>query len=369
MHGLERDIGLGRYSVRIADAALREWFRQSNKPKLGKLTWDDYHVMLNTITQSFEHMPEKMNFRYLHPVRLQDPELGRGKPYSVPVSYSDTQNGAEPVIAIGGLINTKHRFDFLANDIHQDLRIIALDLCGRGGSGWLAEQTDYSINTHVELLRQFMDHLELPSCTLLGSSLGGSIAIRFAGHFPTRVKQIILNDSGPYISRVRRRQRSITIARHYAFTTPEEMFRKTAISMKHSGTAPDACLFYNQHYKTRWSEEESGRIYRHDIRAMLAYRAAATQNLDQWEYWDQIKCPVLLLHGLSSNTLSNKTITRMRINPLLSVIHIHGAGHTPSLSDGELNQWIADWVRDDKPYETDRYYHNPEHYESIFYNA
>lgn len=360
---------LGRNSAQSADTALREWFTQSDKPEIGKLTWDDYHAMLNTITQSIEHVPRKMNFRYVHPVRLQDPELGLGKSYSVPVSYSDTQNGAEPVIAIGGLINTKHRFDFLANDAYQDLRIIALDLCGRGGSGWLAEQTDYSIDTHVELLWQFMDHLELTSCTLLGSSLGGSIAIRFADHYPDRVKRIILNDSGPYIARERRRRRSIAIARHYAFTTPEEMLRKTAISMKPSGTAPDASLFYNQHYKTRWSEEENGRIYRHDIRAMLAYRAVATQSLDQWEHWDQIKCPVLLLHGLASDALSQKTINRMRVNPLLSVIHVHGAGHTPSLSDGEINQWIANWVLDDKPYETDRYYQNPEHYKSIFYNT
>lgn len=358
-----------RSSAKIADTALREWFQECGKPELGKLTWDDYHAMLGVVTQSFEHMPERMGFEYVHPVRLQDSELGLGKPYSAPVSYSDTQNGAEPVIAIGGLINTKHRFDFLSNDAYRDLRVIAIDLCGRGGSGWLAEQTDYSIDTHVEQILQFMDYLDLPSCTLLGSSLGGSIAIRFADHFPDRVKRIILNDSGPYIPKKRRRQRSIAIARHYAFRTPAEMFRKTAISMRHSGATLDASLFHSQHYKTRWSDEENGRIYRHDIRAMLAYRAAATKSLNQWEYWDQIHCPVLLLHGLESDALSHNTIDRMRNNPLLSVIHVHDAGHTPSLSDGELNQWIAQWVLDDIPYDQDRYYQNPDRYESIIYNA
>jgi len=355
-------------SAQTADTTLREWFQQRGKPELSTLTWDDYHAMLDLITQSIPYLPDKYGFRYIHPVHLQDSELGIGKPYSAPVSYSDTKNGAEPVIAIGGLINTKHRFDFLANDIYRDLRIIAIDLCGRGGSGWLAEQTDYSIDTHVEQLRQFMDHLGLSSCTLLGSSLGGSIAIRFANHFPDRVKRIILNDSGPYIPKKRRRRRSIAIARYYAFTTPAEMLRKTAISMRHSGATYDASLFYNQHYKTRWSIEDNGRIYRHDIRAMLAYRSAATKSLNQWNYWDQIKCPVLLLHGLESDALSHKTIDHMRINPLLSVIHVHGAGHTPSLSDGELNQWIADWVLDDKPYGQDRYYKNSERPPSIFYN-
>ncbi len=359
---------MGIDSAKIADTALREWFQERGKPELSTLTWGDYHVMLDLITRSFQYLPEKSGFQYIHPVHLQDSELGIGKPYHAPVSYSDTKNGAEPVIAIGGLINTKHRFDFLANDVHQDLRIIALDLCGRGDSGWLAEQTDYSIDTHVEQLRQFMDHLGLPSCCLLGSSLGGSIAIRFASQFPDRVKQIILNDSGPYIPKKRRRRRSIAIARHYAFRTPAEMLRKTAISMRHSGATHDSSLFYNQHYKTRWSEEESGRIYRHDIRAMLTYRATATKSLNQWKYWNHIKCPVLLLHGLESDALSDKTINVMRANPLLSVIHVHGAGHTPSLSDGELNQWIADWVLDDQPYNSDRYYQNPERPQSIFYN-
>lgn len=356
-------------SAQIADHAMREWFERQGRPEPAELTWEDYHAMLEVIQHSFRRLPRKLGFSYVHPVCLQDAEFGLGKPYQAPVSYSDTLNDGEAVIAIGGLINTKHRFDFLADDTRQELRIIALDLCGRGGSGWLAEQSDYSIDTHVELLRQFIDHLDIPSCTLLGSSLGGSISIRFASRYPDRIKRIILNDSGPYIPKERRRRRSVSIARHYVFSTPAEMFRKTTISMQHSGPDMDASRFYTQHFKTRWSEEEGGRVYRHDIRAMMAYRDSATQNLDQWDDWDQIKCPVLLLHGLESDALSHETIRRMKANPLLSVIHIHDAGHTPSLSEGELNQTIAEWVLDDRSYEEDRYFRNSVQYKSMLYNA
>lgn len=355
-------------SAQTADRALRQWHRQRGQPKLSQLTWQDYDAMLKVIQESFRNTPQTMGFHYTHPIRLQDPELGLGKPYQVPISFSDSLNDGEPVIAIGGLLNTKHRFHFLIDDAFQDLRIIAVDLCGRGDSGWLAEQTDYSINTHVEQLRQLMDHLDLSSCTLLGSSLGGSISIKFAGLYPDRVKRIILNDSGPYIPKKRRKRRSIAIARYYTFHSPAEMFRKTAASMKNSGPAVDANLLYNHHFRTRWSDEENGRIYRHDIRAMLAYRVAATENLDQWKIWDRIKCPVLLLHGLESDALSNKTINHMRANPLLSVIHIHDVGHTPRLCEGELNRTIAEWVLDDKPYRQDRYFRDPTLYQSIFYN-
>ncbi|MXZ80083.1 MAG: alpha/beta hydrolase [Gammaproteobacteria bacterium] len=354
-------------TARISDNALGEWYEHCGKPEPGTLSWDDYHAMLHAIEHSFRHLPDIHRFRYLHPVRLQHPEFGTGKPYEVPISYSDTASECEPVITIGGLINTKHRFDFLANDTSADLRIIAIDLAGRGGSGWLSEQSDYNIETYIEQLLQFMDHLGLSSCTLLGSSLGGSISIRLAARYPDRVNRIILNDSGPYIPVERRQRRATAIARHYVFDTPAGMFRKTAISARNSGPAPDAVLLYNHHHKTRWSNEENGRVYRHDIRAMLAYRSEATRSLDQWSYWDQLQCPVLLLHGLESDAMLDETIDRMKSNPQLSVIHVHDTGHTPSLSDGDLNRKIAEWVLNDRAYSQDFHFRSRYRPENIFY--
>ena len=337
-----------------ADLALRERYAARGSPTTNTLDWDDYDALIEALGTVLGGEPAMRRFTYEHPAHLQDPDFGVGKPYAVRLAYSDSGGDGEPLIAIGGLTNVAQRFDFLALDAAPALRVVGLDLAGRGRSGWLAELSDYHLETYVEQLRQLMDHLGLPSCTLLGSSLGGSTTIRFAAHYPDRVHRIVLNDSGPYIPVERRARRAKAVARHYVFHSPAEVFRRTGAAEKHAGPAPDAVLLHSAHHRTRWSDEEAGRVYRHDLRALLAYRAEARSSLDLWDDWARVKCPVLLIHGMQSDATSAGTIARMRGLDRLSVIHVPDTGHTPTLSDGALIDELVHWVGDDRPFDEDR---------------
>lgn len=334
-----------------ADTALRDWYAARGAPPLRDLGWDDYDALIDAVAAGTGSRPPIRAFTYEHPVRLQDPETGVGKPYPVRLAYFDPEGDGEPVIAVGGITNVAQRFDFLALDAAPALRVIGFDLAGRGNSGWLAELSDYHLETYVEQLTQFMDHLGFATCTLLGSSLGGSTAIRFAARHPECVRRIVLNDSGPYIPVARRARRAKAVARHYVFRSPAEVFRRTGAAAKHAGPAPDAVLLHGAHHKTRWSEEEAGRVYRHDLRALLAYRAEAKESLDLWGDWAGVKCPVLLIHGMLSDATPDEIIARMRGHTGLSVIHVPETGHTPTLSDGPLIADVVEWVRNDRPFE------------------
>ena len=337
-----------------ADVALRERYVVRGSPQPENVDWSDYEALIEALTTGIGGGPAMRSFTYEHPVRLQDPDTGVGKPYPVRLAYSDPGGDGEPVIAIGGLTNVAQRFDFLALDAAPALRVIGLDLAGRGHSGWLAELSDYHLETYVEQLGQLMDHLGFASCTLLGSSLGGSTAIRFAARHPERVRRIVLNDSSPYIPVERRARRAKAVARHYVFRSPADVFRRTGAAEKHSGPAPDAVLLHSAHHRTRWSEEEAGRVYRHDLRALLAYRTEARNSLDLWDDWAEVKCPVLLIHGVQSDATSEETVGRMRSLDDLSVVHVPDTGHTPTLSDGLLIDEVVRWVCDDRPFGEDR---------------
>ena len=337
-----------------ADTALRERFAVRGLPPPDNLDWDDYDALIEALATGIGGGPAMRCFTYEHPVYLQDPGTGVGKPYPVRLAYSDPAGDGEPVIAIGGLTNVAQRFDFLALDAAPALRVIGLDLAGRGRSGWLAELSDYHLETYVEQLGQLMDHLGLASCTLLGSSLGGSTAIRFAARHPERVRRIVLNDSSPYVPVERRARRAMAVARHYVFRSPAEVFRRTGAAEKHSGPAPDAVLLHSAHHQTRWSEEEAGRVYRHDLRALLAYRTEARNSLDLWDDWAEVECPVLLIHGVQSDAISEEIVGRMRSLDGLSVVHVPDTGHTPTLSDGLLIDEVVRWVCDDRPFGEDR---------------
>lgn len=344
------------FSAIRVDTAIRDWFfKQRGSPELESLTWKDYQDLVDTVSGALGDQPEIKWFEYFHPVRLQDAEFGLGKPYSTRLAYCDLGGEGEPVVAIGGITNVMQRFDFLRVDSAPALRVIGLDLAGRGRSGWLAELTDYTLEAYVEQFIQLLDHLGLKTCTVLGSSLGGSVAIVAADRYPDRIKRIVLNDSGPFIPASRRTQRARAVARHYVFSSPAEMFRKTGAASRHTGPATDGILLHNAHHKTQWSENERGRVYRHDLRALLAYRADSVQSLDLWHVWENVQCPALLLHGLESDASSEEMIEKMREHRKLSVIHIPEAGHTPSLGDGYLADEITKWICDDRPFRQDRF--------------
>ncbi len=340
-----------------SSAALSEWYVSCGSPPAGSLTWSDYDEIVETILRSLGRLPSRRQFHYEHPVEAQDPEFGVGKSYTTRLSYSDMGGSGEPVIAVGGIVNVNQRFDFFALDAEPAVRLIALEFAGRGRSGWLAEMSDYHLDAYAAQLIQCMDHLGLPSCTILGSSLGGSAVIRLASRCPERVRRIVLNDSGPYIPVERRRRRAKAVARHYVFSSPAEMFRRTGAAKKHVGPTPETVLLHTAHHQTRWSEAESGRVYRHDLRALLAYRAEAQTSLDLWSDWKKVKCPVLLLHGELSDATSNETVEEMRGHGGLSVIHVSLTGHTPSLSDPVLCEQLLEWITDDQTFPRDRIHH------------
>ena len=335
------------------DQALHEQYIELGSPPVEELDWTHYDLLIRSMHQSVTSWPTQNRYYYHHPVTVQNDAYSVGKPYSVPIAYSDPGGNGEPVIAIGGLINVTQRFDFLAMDATPEIRVIGLDLAGRGGSGWMIEISDYNIEAYIEQLRQFLDFMSFDCCSLLGSSLGGSTAIHFAARYPQRVNRIILNDSTPYIPYERRARRAAAVARHYVFSNPSQLFRRTGAATKHKGPTTDAASLHYAHNMTCWSDNEEGRIYRHDLRALLAYRNEATESLNIWPQWDKVECPVLLLHGTQSDATSVKTIDQMRQHKNLSVIHVHKTGHTPSLSDGKLNDQIAKWILDDRPFNED----------------
>ena len=342
------------YSSAIeADFALRQWYSSAGSPDPANLTWQDYHAMVNSVKMSTVDWPTCHAFEYIHPVELQDKDYSIGRSYPVRLNFSDTGGDGAPMIAIGGLINVVQRFDFMAVDLQNRLRLICMDLGGRGLSGWMMELSDYRLDTYVEQLRQLIEFLNLDQCSLLGSSLGGSIALRFAAKYPERVLRIVLNDSGPYIPHERRARRALAVGRHYVFRSPEELLRRTGAATRPVGPVPDAALLHNFHHKTQWSEQEGGRVYRHDPRATLAYRAEATSSLDLWQQWQRLSCPVLLLHGTESTATLTETIDEMRQHEHFSVVHVQGAGHTPSLAAADLTQVIVDWMYSDDAFAKD----------------
>jgi len=308
-------------------------------------TWDEYMAMAKHVIERFDHQFDLRHFDYLHPEKLQKgPERFR-KAYPVKVAYTEWGEQSRPtIVCVGGVANTAMRFNYLAADLESHFHVVCMDWVGRGRSGWMADERDYSLATYAEQLRQLIEHLGGGPVTLLGSSLGGSAAIELTAHHPEMVDGLILNDIGPFIPRERRRRRADTLARHYVFRDPADLLRRIGASQKNDGPVSDDIRFNVTFHQTKWSDEEGGRVYRHDVRALQAFRTDAQHSLDQWTLWKKIKCPVLLIHGMLSDALLPETIERMRKTANLWLMHVPDTGHTPVLSDRNQNWFIHEWL-------------------------
>jgi pimeloyl-ACP methyl ester carboxylesterase len=310
-------------------------------------TWEEYMTLAKRIVGRFHDEFELRHFEYVHPTRLQKGVPMRlKKPYPVRVAYADWGSRDKPVlVCCGGVANSAMRFNYLASDLLGDFRVVCMDWVGRGRSGWMVNQNDYSLGTYVEQLKQLIEHLDVGPVMLLGSSLGGSAAIELVARHPKLVSRLVLNDIGPYIPKKRRKRRSETLARFYVFREPADLLRRIGASQKNDGPISDDIRFNITFHQTKWSDDDGGRVYRHDVRALQAYKEDAKESLQQWHHWKKIRCPVLLIHGLLSDALQVETIAKMKRERGFEVMHVPDTGHTPVLSDRNQSWFIRYWLR------------------------
>lgn len=309
-------------------------------------SWKEYMAVASEVVGRFHREFSIGHFDYLHPTRLQSGTPRRlRRPYTVPVSYAEWGPVDAPLlVCCGGVASVAMRFNYLASDLSDRFRVICMDWVGRGRSGWLASEGDYSLATYGEQLRQIIMHLGGKPVTVLGSSLGGSAAIEMTARDPELVTRLILNDIGPHIPARRRQRRADTLARHYVFREPSDLLRRVGASQKNDGPVSDDIRFNLTFHQTRWSDEDGGRIYRHDIRAMQAYRSDAKRSLMQWDLWKGVCCPILLIHGLQSDALLGPTIRRMSLGKDITLMRLPDTGHAPLLADRNQIWFIRDWL-------------------------
>jgi len=88
----------------------------------------------------------------------------------------------------GGYSNFKGNYPFLGE---HGYRNIVIDLLGYGYSD-KPDNIEYPIELFVECVKQTLDHIGLSQYTLIGNSLGGAIALRFAVDHPKQVEKLVL---------------------------------------------------------------------------------------------------------------------------------------------------------------------------------
>jgi cis-3-alkyl-4-acyloxetan-2-one decarboxylase len=112
---------------------------------------------------------------------------------------SDTGEGPV-VILVHGVASSSTIFDRLVPLLNNKYRVIAIDLLGFGGSP-APEDATYTLEEHVAWLRATIKTLRLTApFILVGHSLGGLLASRYAAQHPGKVSRLVLVSPPIYLT-------------------------------------------------------------------------------------------------------------------------------------------------------------------------
>jgi pimeloyl-ACP methyl ester carboxylesterase len=69
-------------------------------------------------------------------------------------------------------------------------------------------------------------------------------------------------------------------------------------------------------------------------------------DIELWDIWEKITCPVLCLRGGESDLLTAEGAKRMaETGPKAEVVTFPGIGHAPSLFEAGQIRLVVDWLR------------------------
>lgn len=233
---------------------------------------------------------------------------------------------APPVVFLHGITGHARTWDDEARLLAGRYRVLVLDQRGHGDTD-PAPDGDYSDDALLGDLTAFADALGLRRCTLVALSLGGRVAINFAGTHPARVERLVIVDIGPEIAPVGRARVGALMA-----GAPERFESVEDVITHMRANAPlytEAMLRHRAQHAVR-PLPGGGFTWKYDRALREAIRQGRMRvPADLWAQWRAITCPTLLVRGALSDILSDETAKRMVDElPAARLVVVPGAGHT-----------------------------------------
>ncbi len=248
--------------------------------------------------------------------------------------------GEGPVLLLmHGLTRNSADFEPLARRLAGRYRLIVPDQRGRGRSDNDPDPANYRPDIYAQDMFALLDSLVVERAALVGTSMGGLVAMMMAATRPERVSAVVLNDIGPELD-------PAGLARIAGYVGPGNDFADWE-------QAAARCEAINRNAFPDFGPSDWGAFARRtcrrheDGRIRFAYDPAIARGFetedgvappDLWPLWQALADkPVLLLRGALSDLLAAATVERMaRLHEgPFAHVDVPGRGHAPLLDEPE----------------------------------
>ncbi len=223
-----------------------------------------------------------------------------------------------PALLVHGFGNEAHIWDDFAPTLADAYETLALDLRGHGDSDW-DEQGRYDYENHQADVEAVVSALGFDRLVIVGHSLGGRVAMRFAAAHPEKMAGLVIVDSAPELD-------------------PRGIVRITQDVEEHQAPVFESVRQYENYLSTSYPVATSAAIRRmaehglkqredgrYELKMDITFRTRMSNETDAEEMrraeeaataalWDalaKIECPTLVVRGAASDIMSADVADRM----------------------------------------------------------
>ena len=258
--------------------------------------------------------------------------------------YPGPAPDAPCVLCLPGLTRNSKDFAALAEALSTHYRVLCPDQRGRGHSARDADPGPYRPDRYCTDMLTLLDLLKIERVSIIGTSLGGLMAMLLAAMAGPRVHAIVLNDVGPELD-----PRGIARIARYVGRDNEPCSVEAAIERI---AAVNADCFPDFSHAD-WLAMVMATCIAEGDQLVLDYDPGIAQGLasgsatpNLWPLFEMLGArPVLALRGEHSDILAPATLAAMRERlPEIRTLEIPNRGHAPTLDEPAARQAITGFL-------------------------
>ncbi len=245
------------------------------------------------------------------------------------------------VVCVHGFSRNGRDFDYLAQDLAaKGYRVICPDMPGRNKSDWQPNLADYSVPHHMSEMMVLLARIDEEEVDWIGTSMGGIIGMGLASFENTPIRNLVINDIGPFIpspplSRIK--QYLSLLPEFKTFDSAKKYLRQL---LQPFGISTQEQLDHMADHSF-YKNEYGNYVLNYDPKIVDCFQEEET---DLWYVWETITRPTLVIRGVDSEVLTKDTVEKMLERDQVDFVQFSGAAHAPALMNQDQIDTVVNWL-------------------------
>jgi pimeloyl-ACP methyl ester carboxylesterase len=255
------------------------------------------------------------------------------------IEYEEAGAGSRPFVLVHGFTGSRDDWREHIPALSELGRTIAPDQRGHGGSSNTGDEATYNLDQLVDDLEAMLTGLDIDACDLLGHSMGGMAAVRFALAHPERVSSLILMDTAARsVEAVPRAMMDLAVqlVKASGMGALTKLMREGARS--DDGIAPSTRRAIEAMGPEIWWARIQAKLENMDPAAFESLSRELSQQESMLPRLGEIRCPTTVIVGKEDLPFLEPTTELTAGIPGAVRVDIPDAAHSPQLENPE--PWI-----------------------------